>query len=458
VLEACALAARRARALRAGTLAIGLPESLLDAAHARAAAEGVVLGHHEFTAYRTQGASPPLRTASIVTDRASSRALHHSVRAGVAWGEATCIARDLAATPGQDLVPEQLAERAKDIAEGTGSRARTLRVPQLERLGMGALLAVGRGSVNPPCLVVLERSPSNPVASAHRKGRGTLRASRGDGPRGAAVGTIVLVGKGITFDTGGISIKPREDMHRMKYDMSGAAAVIGTFSALSTLDLPFRIVGLLACAENMPGGRALKPGDVLRTMGGATVEVTNTDAEGRLVLADALGYANTLSPSAVVDLATLTGAIRIALGRHAAGLFTPDDALAAELLAAAGVSGQPLWRMPLGDAYVAELRSDTADLVNFAGREGGASIAASFLSRFAGRAPWAHLDIASTAWSNADRPHEPKGPTGFGVRLLLEWISRRASSSEPGPSSRAAPTGAASTPRRARSARRRSGN
>jgi leucyl aminopeptidase len=237
----------------------------------------------------------------------------------------------------------------------------------------------------------------------------------------------VLVGKGITFDTGGISLKPRDNMHKMKYDMSGAAAVLGTFAALPTLDPGLRVIGLIATAENMPGGRAYKPGDVLRTLDGTTVEITNTDAEGRLVLADALGYARRLEPAAVVDLATLTGAMSIALGHQAAGLFTPNDALADELVAASAASGERVWRFPLWDEYRAELRSDTADFVNSGAREGGSIIAAKFLEHFARGMRWAHLDIAPTAWSPVERPFEIRGATGYGVRLLLEWLSRRAS-------------------------------
>jgi leucyl aminopeptidase len=215
-------------------------------------------------------------------------------------------------------------------------------------------------------------------------------------------------------------------MHRMKDDMSGGAAVLALFSALPSLDPAVRVVGLIPSAENMPGGRALKPGDVLRAMDGTTIEVTNTDAEGRLLLADALGYARRYEPETVVDLATLTGAIGIALGSHAAGLFTADDALATELVEAGRASGERLWRMPLWDDYSPEMRGDVADLVNSAGtREGGAILAAVFLKHFARGMRWAHLDIASTAWSPVDRVLEPRGPTGFGARLLLEWLSRR---------------------------------
>jgi leucyl aminopeptidase len=218
-------------------------------------------------------------------------------------------------------------------------------------------------------------------------------------------------------------------MNKMKYDMSGAAAVLGVFAALPTLDLPCRVVGLIASAENMPGGRALKPGDVVRAMNGVTIEVTNTDAEGRLLLADALSYAQRYAPATVVDLATLTGAVSIALGHLAAGLFTDDDGLAAELGAAGDAAGERLWRLPLWDEYAEEMRSETADLVNSAAREGGAILGAVFVKRFARGLRWAHLDIASTAWSPVDRPCESKGPTGFGVRLLLEWLSRTAGAS-----------------------------
>jgi leucyl aminopeptidase len=368
----------------------------------------LILGHYRFTAYRGDPGSRALRSMDIVeSDRARVPVLRAAVERGVRWAEATCLARDLANTPGQDLTPERLAERAAEIGRQCDAKVQVFDAPQLERLGMGALLAVGRGSVNPPRLIVLDRGP--------RGGR-----------RRPDVETVVVVGKGITFDTGGISLKPRENMHKMKYDMSGAAAVLGMFSALPTLDPPFRVVGLVVAAENMPGGRALKPGDIVRALDGTTIEVTNTDAEGRLVLADALAYARRFAPVAVVDLATLTGAVSIALGNLAAGLFANDEDLAAELSAASAASGERLWPLPLWDEYRSDMRSDAADLVNASGgREGGAILGAIFLKHFARGMSWAHLDIASTAWSPSDRPHESRGPTGYGVRLLLEWLSRR---------------------------------
>ena len=410
VRMAAAQVARRARELGAGTLvtvAHGAGRGGLDPERAaQATAEGSVLGHYRFTAYRRDPGTAPLSRVEVIErDPRLARALAPAAARGARWAEAVSLARDLANTPGQDLTPERLAGRAREIARDAGSRIQVLGVPQLEKLGMGALLAVGRGSANPPRLIMLDHRPA--------------RAPR--------PGTVVVIGKGVTFDTGGISLKPRENLHRMKYDMSGAAAVLGLFSVLPTLGLPFRVVGLIPAAENMPGGRALKPGDVVRALDGTTIEVTNTDAEGRLLLADALGFARRMDPAVVVDLATLTGAITIALGHLAAGLFTSDDTLASELMAAAETSGERLWRMPLWDDYVAEMKSDTADLVNSSAREGGACLAAIFLKQFARDLPWAHLDIAGTAWATAERPHQPRGATGFGVRLLLEWLSRRAS-------------------------------
>jgi leucyl aminopeptidase len=423
--SAAALVARRARDLRAravtllmpgldGTLEngpVGEASSRADRAArlAHLLAEGAVLGHWRHTAYLGEPGPPALRRVELgAAGSGTARDLSSAVERGARWGEATCVARDLAATPGQDLTPKGLAARAREIAKATGARCDVFEVPQMERLGMGALLAVGRGSVHPPRFIVLDRPPA-------------ARARRG--ARGPQPPTVVVIGKGVTFDTGGISLKPRENMHKMKYDMSGAAAVLGLFHALPTVSLPVRVVGLIPTAENMPGGRALKPGDVVRAVDGTTIEVTNTDAEGRLILADALGYARRLAPAAVVDLATLTGAISIALGHLAAGLFTDDSGLAAELERAASRAGERLWRMPVWDEYAAEMKGETADLVNSATREGGAILGAVFLKHFARGLRWAHLDIASTAWSPVERPLERRGPTGFGVRLLLEWLS-----------------------------------
>ncbi len=302
-------------------------------------------------------------------------------------------------------MPETLAARAREIGRSAGAKVTVFDEAALERLGMGCVLGVGRGSANPPRFIVLEKA-------SEKRGRSA---------------TVVLIGKGVTFDTGGYSLKPREGMSKMKYDMGGAAAALGVFAALPALGLPFRLVGLIPSAENMVSERALKPGDVLRALDGTTVEVTNTDAEGRLLLADALGYARRLDPAVVVDLATLTGAISIALGRHYAGLFTSDDTLADELTRAGEAVGERLWRMPMGEQYLAEMKSDTADYVNAnEKREGAASLAASFLQHFARDMRWAHLDIASTGWTYAERADSSRGPNAYGVRLLLQWLESRA--------------------------------
>lgn len=411
VLTAAATASRRAREAEAGTVSVAFPDSVLTrSAWVGAAAEGLVLGHHRHTAYLSN-ARVPLSGAELLLGRTATAADREAVANGVVRAEAVALARDLASTPGQDLVPAQLAARAVETAKRVGAKATVLDPAAMERLGMGCVLAVGRGSPNPPRFIELVHEPAG-VRKAGKAG---------------AVPTVVLIGKGVTFDTGGVSLKPRDNMKKMKYDMSGSAAVIGLFAALPALDLPFRVVGLIPSAENVTGSRAIKPGDVIRAMDGTSIEVTNTDAEGRLLLADALVYARRHEPVAVVDLATLTGAMTIALGRHAAGLFSADDALAAELHAAGERSGERLWRMPLWPEFLNEMRGDTADLVNSTERsEGGSCTAAGFLWHFAKPMPWAHLDIASTAWTFSDRPDAMRGPNGFGVRLLIDWLSARA--------------------------------
>ncbi len=409
--QAAGTVARRARALECRTLASAVHRAdaggIAVSEAAQAAAEGAVLGHYRFTSYRTDPGPPPLQRIELIEpDAARARAIKSAAARGVAWAEGACYARDLAMTPGQDLVPADLAAHAQRVGKAAGARVTVLGVPQMERLGMGAVLAVGRGSPHPPRFIVLERG----LAAGRRKAK-----------------PVVVIGKGVTFDTGGISLKPRDSMHKMKYDMAGAAAVLGFFAALPSIDPPFPVVGLIPSAENMPGSAAFKPGDVIRALDGTTIEVTNTDAEGRLLLADALGYARRYDPAVVVDLATLTGAITIALGSLAAGLFTADDALAGELIAAGDHVGERLWRMPLWEEYLADLKSDTADFTNSSLQASGASaVAAAFLQHFAKSMRWAHLDIASTGWTTTERALDARGPTGFGVRLLLEWISRRA--------------------------------
>ncbi|MFN8589448.1 MAG: leucyl aminopeptidase [Candidatus Eisenbacteria bacterium] len=407
VLLAAAQAARRAREMSAGTLAIALQtRGAFDEAAACAAAEGAVLGHYRHTAYKSES-KPPLEEIELWTTGRTGDDLAIAAARGELRGEATCLARDLANTPGQDLVPQMLADRAVEIANTVGAGVTVLDEAAMERLGMGCVLAVGRGSAHPPRFVVLDAAPTR----------------RARGAKARKVTTVVVIGKGVTFDTGGYSLKPRDGMSKMKYDMSGAAAVLGLFASLPTLDLPFRVVGLIPSAENMVNSRAMKPGDIVRALDGTTVEVKNTDAEGRLLLADALGYAKRFKPDVVVDLATLTGAITVALGRAAAGLFTRNDALAAELTAAGDAVSERLWRMPLWDDFLTEMKGDTADLVNSSERSEGASCtAAAFLEHFAKDLNWAHLDIASTAWTFAERADSPKGANAFGTRLLVKWL------------------------------------
>jgi leucyl aminopeptidase len=403
--NAAAEATRRARELGARTLALALEGAgSLDGPAASAIAEGAVLGHYRHTAYR-RAAKSPLTRIEVLTAGADTKGLAAAAESGATRGEAVCLARDLANTPGQDLVPEALVARAREIARHVGATISVLDAAAMERAGMGCVLGVGRGSAHPPRFIVLEKAPAKAPG------------------KGARVPTVVVIGKGVTFDTGGYSLKPREGMSKMKYDMSGAAAVLGLFASLPTIELRMKLVGLIPSAENMVGSRALKPGDVLRAVDGTTVEVTNTDAEGRLLLADALGFAKRFEPDTVIDLATLTGAISIALGRAAAGLFTRDDALAAELTAAGESVGERLWRMPLWDDYLAEMKGETADLVNSSEkREGASCTAAAFLEHFARGLRWAHLDIASTAWTYEAKPTSARGANAFGTRLLVRWL------------------------------------
>jgi leucyl aminopeptidase len=319
----------------------------------------------------------------------------------VAIGGAAWLARQLATVPSNLKNPPWLADQAVAVAAAHGLESTVWDEQRLADEGFGGLLAVGQASPTPPRLIRLDYTPR--------------KASR-------RTPTVVLVGKGITFDTGGLSIKPGQSMTTMKRDMTGGAVVIATLAALRAVDCPVRVVGLVAAAENSIGGNALRPGDVIRHYGGRTTEVTNTDAEGRLVLADAMAYAVAeLKPDALVDVATLTGAMKVALGQQVGGLFANDDALASLLGEAAEVAGEPLWRMPLAEAYEAKLSSSVADADNGAGGP-GAITAALFLQHFAGGLPWAHLDVASVGDAPEDVFEWTPGPTGFGARALLEWL------------------------------------
>ncbi len=305
------------------------------------------------------------------------------------------LAKEWANRPANHATPTHLAHAARALAKHPGIACKVLGPREVERLGMGAFMAVARGAVEPLRFIVLE------YKSRQAKGA-----------------PVVLVGKGITFDTGGISMKPAAEMDEMKFDMSGAASVLGVFEALARLQPDLHVVGLIPATENMPDGQAIKPGDVVSSMSGQTIEILNTDAEGRLVLCDALCYAERFKPSAVIDIATLTGACVIALGAVRSGLFTPDDALAEALTRAGEATGDLCWRMPLDEEYAEGLKSRFADVANVGGRAAGSVTAAKFLQRFVGKFPWAHLDIAGTAW----RSGAAKGATGRPVALLLEYL------------------------------------
>ena len=358
---------------------------------------------YRFDHLKSKPAAPkvPLsRVTLLAADRSAANALRRGITEGEAIAAGSRLAKDLGNLPGNICTPTYLAAEARKVARGQ----RKLRVEVLEqrdmaRLGMGALLSVARGSRQPPKLIVMHY-------------------------RGAPARTppLVLVGKGLTFDAGGISLKPAADMDQMKYDMCGGAAVIGTLAACVRLDLPLNVVGVVPSSENLPDGNANKPGDVVTSMSGQTVEVLNTDAEGRLILCDALTYSERFTPAAVVDVATLTGACVVALGHHASGLFTADETLADELLAAGAATGDRSWRLPLWEDYQDQLDSNFADMANIGGKSAGAIIGACFLARYAKAFPWAHLDIAGTAW----RTGNDKGATGRPVPLLTQWLLQRA--------------------------------
>ena len=372
----------------------------LGAAHAEAlvaAAEDAVYLYRETKP--SAAAAPKLGTVGVVCDKAQAAAVSEGLRRGAAVAAGVTLARELANRPGNHATPSILAEQARQLGRELGLKVEVLDRKDVEKLGMGSFLAVAQGSAEPLKFIVAR----------------WMGAAKGDAP-------VVLVGKGITFDTGGISIKPAGEMDEMKFDMGGAASVLGTLRAVAQLKAKVNLIGIIPACENMPDGRAIKPGDVVTSMSGQTVEILNTDAEGRLILCDALTYAERFKPSVVVDIATLTGACVVALGHHRSGLFCADDALAAELLAAGEEANDPAWRMPLDDEYDEGLKSHFADMGNVAGRAGGAITAAMFLKRFTGKLRWAHLDIAGTAWKSGTA----KGGTGRPVGLLTHFVLSRA--------------------------------
>jgi len=393
-----------AASLLAREPAVVIAADLVGADFAAAAAHGAMLRSYRFDRYRTQEKAdekPRLATLSVLSgDLAGARAAYAPMQA---LAEGAFFTRDLVSEPANVLNPAEFAERCRGLAR-LGLTIEVLGPEELRALGFGALLGVAQGSVNEPRMVVMQW-------------QGAPAARAGEKP-------LAFIGKGVTFDTGGISIKPAAGMEDMKWDMAGAGTVAGLMSTLAARKAPVNVVGLVGLVENMPSGSAQRPGDVVKTASGQTVEVLNTDAEGRLVLADVLWYCqNRFDPRFMIDLATLTGAIIVSLGHEQAGLFSNDDALAAKLLKAGQETGERVWRMPLGEGYDKQLKSDIADMKNITGRPGSAITAAQFLQRFVNGKPWAHLDIAGMAWATKDSPLVPKGATSFGVRLLDRLVA-----------------------------------
>lgn len=364
--------------------------------------EGILLGDYRFTKYKKpkkETADYPGIEQVIFAEPVSPSMARKGMKTGMTAAMAACEARDMANEPGNGWTAAHFADYASRLAETFGFTCRILEKKEMETLGMGGIIAVNQGSEEPPRLVILEYSP--------------LKKK----------GTLLLVGKGVTFDSGGISLKQAQGMGDMKYDMSGGAAVLAAMQAVGREKPNVGVVAVIPATDNMGGGGAVKPGDVIRHYNGTTSEILNTDAEGRMILADALAYGiETYQPDCVVDIATLTGAVIIGLGHHYSGLFSNSDVLSQRLEEAGKRAGEPLWRLPLGKEYTKQIESTVADIKNMGGKDGGAITAAAYLEHFVGETPWAHIDIAGTAWDFTQKPYIPKGPTGTGVRTFLELI------------------------------------
>ena len=392
---------------KAASVTLALPlisiKGSTQAASLAAVAEGLQLAGYRYDRYLGKTAKEAMtlpKTVGLLLAKTGDRATGEiALAAAQKLVRAVHLARDLVNAPGNLKSPEYLADQARAAAAESGLACTVLGRDELAREGCGALLGVAQGSLREPCMIVLE----------HRGG------ARGEPP-------VVLVGKGVVFDAGGISLKPAEKMDEMKMDMAGGAAVIGTLLAAALLQLPVNLIGIVPAVENMPSGSAYRPGDILTSLSGQTIEVLNTDAEGRLILADALTYAKRFEPRLVVDLATLTGACIIALGHQATAVLGNDEKLIEALRAAGEACGERLWQLPLWDDYDQQIKSDVADMKNTGGRPAGTITAAAFLKKFAGDFRWAHLDIAGTAWLDTARPCIPKGGTGVGVRLLVTFL------------------------------------
>lgn len=393
-------AALDARQRRVKSVAVVVRGNLEPAAAVQAIAEGLTLAAYSGDRYKSgeRAAAPPEQRLVVGSSPEGADALERAAERGRVLGESCNIARELCNEPSNVLTPSTFATRSATIAREVGLSVEILDEADISQLGMELLLGVARGSAEPPRVIVIRHDPPGAPSSP----------------------VLGLVGKGITFDTGGISIKPADGMERMKDDMSGGAAVVCAMRAMAILGAPVRVVGVVPTTENMPGGRALKPGDVLTGAGGKTVEVVNTDAEGRLILGDGLWYAQQLGATHLVDVATLTGACVVALGKVATGLFGEPDNWLDVVRRAAERAGDRCWPMPLYEEYLDQLKSEIADMTNSGGRPGGACTAATFLKQFVEGRPWVHLDVAGTAWADEAKPWQPKGATGVAVRTLAE--------------------------------------
>jgi leucyl aminopeptidase len=414
VRSGAGVAVRSARTRGIHDLAIAFPEDrALADEHldtlpceltARALAEGAIVANFDIDFYRADRKDLTVNT-TVVHGEASKKSaaeMQHGFDEGVILAESQNFARTLVNEPGNVLTPTELGKRTKAMAAEVGLQCDVYSMDKLVELKMGAFIAVTQGSPEPPALIVMRYEPANAPA---------------DGP------VIGLVGKGITFDTGGISIKPADNMDKMKYDMAGSAAMIGAMRAIALLKPNVRVLSVVCSCENMPDGKAFKPGDVITAMSGKTIEIMNTDAEGRLVLADGLHYAKTLGATHLIDAATLTGAIGVALGLLNTGLFSNDDATTRQFLEAATLAGEKYWRMPCTDDYRDQIKSQIADIQNTGlTRYGGATTAAMFLKEFVGETRWIHLDIAGTAWIDDQKAWQSKGPSGVAVRSITEWV------------------------------------
>jgi leucyl aminopeptidase len=421
-MAGAAVRALRARNVKSIGLVMRGGEAAEETARsAQAAVEGAVMSLFDPDKYRTiDKEERAVERLVVVAQGAGADALRQAAERGRVVGESANFTRDMANEPGVYMTPTVMAQRAQQVANEFGLDIDVLDRARMEALGMGSLLSVARGSDEPPALIVLKYTPAG-GARVDLAEAGKQSDGNNDGGE-----LLALVGKGVTFDSGGISIKPGENMELMKYDMTGGATVIGVMRAVAQLKPPFPVLGVVPATENLPSGKATKPGDVVRAMSGKTIEIINTDAEGRLILADAIAYAKRLGATRVVDLATLTGAVSIALGDVNTGILGTDQELIDELIESGREVGEKLWQLPLDKEYTRQIKSDIADIKNVGGRKAGTITAAAFLKEFADGLSWAHLDIAGTAWGDEQKPFRSKGPTGVAVRTLVNFIERNA--------------------------------